>query len=64
MTYNIWLKDNQNCLMKRLISVDRNQSEMLITQLALRDDCSVLKLSVEKCDSQKYFATEKGNQYS
>ena len=50
--------------MKRLISVDRNQSEMLITQIALRDDFSVLKLSVEKCDSQKYFATEKGNQYS
>lgn len=64
MTYDIWLKDNQNCLMKRLISVDRNQSEMLITQLALCDDFSVLKLSVEKCDSQKDFATEKGNQYS
>ena len=45
--------------MKRLISADRNQSEMLTTQLALCDYFSVFKLPVEKCDSQKDFATEK-----
>ena len=59
MTYDIWLKDNQNCLMKRLISVDRNQSEMLITQLALCDDFSVLKLSVENVTVKKILPLKK-----
>ena len=45
---DIWLNDNQNCLRKRLISVDGNHSEMLTTQLALGDDFNLLKLPVKK----------------